>query len=105
MNIDWAQWTKPVNLTLAIMLVLAVYVAVRAQRRNDFDWANSLKDEQGKESIARLGALVALAISTWVIMHVTVEGKLTEWLYTAYLLTWSGSMVLAKAVDNWKSKP
>ena len=42
-------------------------------------------------SLSKLGQFIALVASTWVLIHQTRAGNLTEWLLLAYLATWSGA--------------
>lgn len=98
------DWLKPANAMLAVTLLAAAFVMIRAQSRADFDFAEMLKDENGKPSAFRLLVFGAFAASTWVLMLYGVADKMTDWMWWAYLAAWSGSAVLAKAVDAWKSK-
>ena len=98
------DWLKPANLVLALTLLCAAFVMVRAQGRQDFDFAEMLKDEQGKPSAFRLIGFGAFGVTSWVLMLHGVSEKMDDWMWRDYLLAWSGSVVLAKAVDAWRSK-
>lgn len=98
-------WLTPINLVLFLMLIATWFIIKRAQHGGKFDFGNLLRDEEGKESALRLAAIGSFAISSWVIMQLTVTASITETYYGIYLLTWSGSVVLAKAIEVWKGKP
>ena len=98
-------WLTPINLVLFLMLVATWFIIKRAHAGGKFDFGNLLRDEEGKESGLRLAAIGSFAISSWVIMQLTVTAAITETYYGIYLLTWSGSAVLAKAIEVWKGKP
>ncbi len=95
-----AEWLTPTNVVLALTLVLAAFVVVRAQRRQDFDFADAMRGFDGKASIARIASLGAFAASTWVVMNATVGGKITDAMFLTYCVTWSGSMLLSKWIDK-----
>lgn len=47
-----------------------------------FDLKNILiNNDSGKFSLYKLGQLVALCVSTWVLIHETRTGRLSEWLF------------------------
>jgi uncharacterized protein YacL len=51
----------------------------------------------GKVSLYKIGQIVALIISTWIIVHETKSNRLSEWLFLSYMAIWSGTN-LAKAI-------
>jgi hypothetical protein len=87
---------------LIVLLLLMAYVLFSAQKsREDFDIANMLKDENGKESGLRLALLVSLAISSWAVVTMVLNNTLSTNVWVGYLATWSGSLVFIKAADKW----
>lgn len=97
-------WLTPINVVLFMTLTASAVIVWRAQRPDSFDFGNMLRDEEGKESALRLAAFGAFGVSTWVLMQLAVTAALTETYYAIYLLTWSGSAVLAKFLEIWKGK-
>ena len=89
-------------LVLALLLLLALLVMWRAQRRADFDWADMLRDAEGKPSAMRFAVMVAVASTTWVLMKASVQKSddLVQILW-AYLLAWSGAPVLRELAQKW----
>lgn len=98
------QWINPTNLIFILLLAFIVLVVIAAENKPDFEWANSLKDENGKESVVRFASLGSFVVSTWVVMTLTVGGKLTDDIFLYYLATWSGSLILAKFAEAWGKK-
>jgi len=84
-------------------LLLAI---LYAQRQPDaFDLRHLIVDSKtGRVSLFKTGQLVALMTSTWILIHETRANNLTEWLFTAYMLAWTGANVAQKflARDNGK---
>lgn len=81
-----------------------VWVLFRAQKRDNFDAGEFLRDETGKLSKGGLFAFVACATHTWAMMVETINARLTVEFATVYALTWSGSLILLEAVKAWKGK-
>jgi hypothetical protein len=101
------------SLVLLSMVLVMVFILWKTQQRADFDFSNMLRDDtvsdqypKGKESIARICSGAAFIIHSWLLVHdATAKG----WVYNkdevfVYCVTWSGSLVLLKAIDAWKSK-
>jgi hypothetical protein len=42
-------------------------------------------------SLTRLGQLIALCVSTWAVIHEALQGRLSEWLFTFYMIAWVGA--------------
>lgn len=79
--------------------VVLLFVWHRA-KDNTFDLKSLFSDESGKLSLAKFGQFIALVASTWVLVHQTRIGALTEWLLMAYLVTWSGANAVSKYLDS-----
>jgi len=94
------DWLKPANLVLALTLLCAAWIFARSK----VNLAESLQDDAGRFSSARLFAFGAFASSTWVLMLHGVAEKMSDWMWYGYLAAWSGSAVLSKAIDAWKAK-
>ena len=59
-----------------------------------FDLRDLLTDKgSNRLSLARTGQLIALGVSTWALVNETVTGRLTEWLFTSYMLAWVGAQL------------
>ena len=104
----WTNLTLSINIDLPaiilfVMLLLSGYVMFMAQRREDFDFGNMLRDEQGKESTVRICALISMAVSSWALMnHALLAGASMDWkLFALYVGTWSGALVFIKMAERW----
>lgn len=83
------------------MMLFAAWSMIRAaQKRDDFDFANMLRDDKGKESGTRIATLIALAFSSWFLMYDTIHGKKGDsTVLLIYLSVWSGAKVAEKLAD------
>jgi hypothetical protein len=90
--------------SLLAMVVMFIWVLSRAQKSDDFDASQFLRDEFGKLSAWRLFAFVCVSTHTWVIFSQQINDKLTENGILIYCATWSSSAVLAQVVSAWQSK-
>ena len=91
--------------TLLAMMGLFLWVLWSAQRREDFDAADFLREEpSGKMSFGRLAGFVCLITMTWVVFIRTLNDKLTVEELALFAVTWSGSLVLLQAINAWKGK-
>ena len=90
--------------TLLGMAALFVWVIFSAQKREDFDASEFLRDDKNRLSWGRLGAFICLMTMTWVIFVRTLNDKLTVEEMALYAVTWSGSLVLLQAIEAWKGK-
>jgi archaellum biogenesis protein FlaJ (TadC family) len=90
------------------ILLFAVYVAFKAQKRDDFDFADMLRDETGKPSALRTSIFVSLAITSWVLVYIVIEKRVSDStlfnLFAIYIAVWSGAKVAEKAIDAWAAR-
>jgi hypothetical protein len=88
----------------AVLLIGTLFLGAvvwRWQRAPDsFDLRKIIVDAGGDVSLAKIGQIVALLVSTWVLIHETRAGKMTEWLFTGYMLAWAGANLISKAIDK-----
>ena len=85
---------------LAVVLLGGVWICYKAQQREDFDFADMLRDDAGKPSALRLGVIVAIAMSSWALAYDTINGnELDIQVFVAYLVIWSGAKIAEKLID------
>lgn len=101
---SFAWLADPVNITLILTLVLIGLVIVKAQRREDFDFAEFLRDGCGKLSAFRLISCGAYAVSAWVLMRYVGNYAVPEWMWQDFLLAFSGSSAIEKVAEAWAAK-
>jgi hypothetical protein len=98
---------NPTNGAAAMLIglvILGLFAAFRAQKQEDFTWTDALRDSQGKTSGFRIGIILSLVMSSWVLVVATLKAQsftakeLTD-LILIYLVIWSGSPIASKALD------
>lgn len=79
------------TLVLIGMAMLAVWVMLRWQKSHpEFDLADLITERNGKVSLKKMGVTVALTVTTWVMVTVTAQGKMTEGYVALYAGVWCG---------------
>lgn len=61
-------------------------------------------NEKKTPSLFKLGQMMAMLASTWAMIYETRHGRLTEWLFLAYICVWSGVNVANKVAEKFKQK-
>jgi hypothetical protein len=97
------------SIVLAILLGMAGWILYKTQSRDDFDFAEMMRDDttseaypKGKPSIYRICAMFAFAVHSWILVHDTIVKGLEHNEILYYAMTWSGSLILAKGIDAAK---
>lgn len=87
-----------INYVDAIMVVAALVVILscyRAQRDPNFRFdIFDLIMQDGRLSKTSVAFMTTLAVTSWVLIKLTVDGKMTETLYTAYGAMWVAPLVV-----------
>lgn len=94
-----------INDALLLALICALLIVLGLWQRKDdtFDLRWLLVDSKtNKVSLSKTGQLIALIVSSWALIFETRNGNLTEWLFMAYIATWSGVNVASKVVEKMK---
>ena len=86
-------------LSIATAVALMLMLKWHLDDKNNFDVRTSLMKD-GHLSLAKMGQLVALLVSTWIIIYQTRKGLLTDWLFTGYMIAWSGANLASKYIDS-----
>ena len=91
------------TIVLSVCAVVALITAIKWHLDPEFDF--NLQDlmvdhKTRKLSLFKIGQFFALLISTWILIHETRLGRLTEFLFTGYMAVWSGSNLMSKYLDN-----
>lgn len=82
-HLDWMQ------LILVTATMVIIYSFWRAHHRKGFDFnAFDLLMENGRVSKLAFAFMVALLLTTWVIINLCVHDKLTEGYFTTYGTMW-----------------
>lgn len=91
----------PIAILLGITVMIWVLIS-RAQRDENFDISNTLRDENGKESASRILSFGAFAVSSWA-LAVTVFALPQYFVQAmiAYLLAWAGTPPIIEFAKKW----
>ena len=90
-----------VDIVFMVSSFIIVLMALRATRlRANFDLTYIIRGESGNVSQSKTGMAIAMWVSTWVIIHVTLKDQLTEWLFISYMATWAGANLGNKALGR-----
>lgn len=82
---------------IGIFLLLTIYW--HRDKTNPFDFKSALMEDD-KLSLSKMGQLVALLVSTWIIIHQVRIGGLSEWLFGGYMLAWGGANAINKYINS-----
>ncbi|HEX8610126.1 MAG TPA: hypothetical protein VF800_02465 [Telluria sp.] len=96
------DWMLVILAAAAALIALSIWRAHRASgiSFNAFD----LIMEDGKVSKIALAFMLVLAVTTWIVVDLTIKGKLTEGYFTMYGSMWVIPLV-AKVVFNKSEAP
>jgi hypothetical protein len=86
-----------VRATDATLLIIALVIAwsfYRAHRNADFVFnVFDLIMENGRVSRIACAFLATLIVTSWVVVRLTLDGHLTEGLFTAYVAAWVAPII------------
>jgi hypothetical protein len=83
------------------VLLFLIILVVWHKDESRFDLKEIIVDtETNTVSLYKLGQVLALLISTWVLIHETRNGRLNEYLFSLYMFAWAGANSLNKYIDN-----
>ena len=89
-----------------VLGLLWILLVIRSAQAEGFKWSRAMQDDNGKESSLRFGIIVAVVVSSWFLVYVTMNvlkasGDLEALFpyYMAYLAVWSGAKVVEKLLD------
>lgn len=94
------------SLVLGLGTIFALLLLLMWHRSPDsFDIRHLLVDSKtDRVSLMKCGQLMALLVSTWVLVRETQHDRLTEWLFTGYMVTWAGTNLLKRWIDTKKGE-
>lgn len=96
---------RPSVLALLVVALLICVSLWRAHARADIDFnLLDLLMENGRVSKIAVAFMLVLGVSTWVIISLTISGRLTEGYFSAYGMMWVAPLV-AKVVFNKTEAP
>lgn len=95
--------------TIALMLAtFGLLIVLWGWHSSDgvrFNLTEMLIDSKtNRVSLMKCGQALALLISTWVLIHETRAGRLTEYLFVGYMVAWSGANLAKRWIDRDKKE-
>jgi hypothetical protein len=100
----WKALDVPSTFVFMWLLGLTYLLMLWHTSKGPFDFRRALLDPYTREvSFSKLGQFVSLGVSTAIIVHQTVKGLLTEWLFIGYMSVWAGAFVASKFADMKQS--
>jgi len=86
---------------LSISIILFIIILLYLQYKPDnFDLRSLLLGQNNKPSINKLGQLIALFLSSWGFVFLTLHDKLTETYFGVYMSVWAGANFLNKYITT-----
>ena len=90
---------------LLVFIILAILLVYIQCKKDALDLRWLILDETTKQpSIHKIGQGLALAVSTWGFIELTLKGSLTEFYFTGYISVWVGSVAIDKFLANKDGK-
>ena len=92
-----------VVLLVMSLVIIATVVSWHFDKKEDFHLQQVLIDNvSGKIVIEKVGYMVALAVSTWIMITLTIFGKMTEGYLAGYLAIFALSRAASSLTSVWK---
>lgn len=84
---------------MVLMLIVILVGLIWNLNKSDgtFDLNDLFVDVDGKASTSRISTVVALILSSWGFVHLTLNDKLTEWYFMGFMGIW----VLNRGFSKW----
>ena len=92
---------ETIILVLGMSIFFGVLLKWHLNKNSTLD-LSSIVVNNGVFSLSKLGQLIALLVSTWIIVYQTRHNLLTEWLFTGYMFAWGGANLVNKWIDGKK---
>lgn len=103
-NFDFISVDLLVLVCASLIFLILVYLW-HTSHDVEFDVKTLLVDGETKRfSLYKFGQFVALCVSTWILIYETRNNRLSEWLFTFYMVAWSGVNLANKYVDKISNK-
>lgn len=89
---------------LAIVISVLVLLSAWQLKPDAFDLRHIIVDSKtNRASLFKVGQVTALIVSSWGFATLVQQGRITEWYFTGYMITWAGANLAKKFIDT-KSK-
>ncbi|MNK27660.1 hypothetical protein D3C87_460220 [compost metagenome] len=94
---------NPMAFILMVGVLMVLAILIYAQMRKDGFDLRSLIMENGEVSITKTGMITALGLSSWGFVYLLLYKEMTEFYFTGYMVTWTGSTLLASWIASKKT--
>lgn len=84
-------------LLVSIIIFGALMYRMNKSASSKFFYDQLFLDKDGTASTSKLAHVIALFISSWAFVHLTLKGTLTEWYFLTYMSVW----VLQRSYSKW----
>lgn len=90
--------SNSMDLVLIIMVLASIVILLKIQKTKDnYDLRSVISGDNGQPSIHKIGQLVALMLSTWMLVYLALHNQMTEGYFGTYMGIWAA----AQAADKW----
>lgn len=89
-------------LLLVLLVSLFIWVLFSAQRSQNFEASQFLRDETDRLSFGRLAAFGCFVIHSWAFSVWVIRGVISFNDVVLYCVTWSGSLLLLRLMDIYR---
>ena len=86
-----------VMIILMIAIMIALIWNLKKSNTSHFKFEDLFLDELQKASTSKVAVLVALIISSWAFVHLTLNDNLSEWYMAGFMGVW----VMNKGLSRW----
>lgn len=92
-----------VVLLLLILISFAALAFLAQLKEDEFDVRDLLRDSKtGKLSLNSVSQFIALVVSTWGFVYVTLNDRLSDWFFWGYMAVWTSAAVAEKFINKSK---
>jgi hypothetical protein len=90
--------SNSMDLVLIVMVLASIVILLKIQKTKDnYDLRSVISGDNGQPSIHKIGQLVALMLSTWMLVYLAIHNQMTEGYFGTYMGIWAA----AQAADKW----
>src|ERR1019366_1187989 len=101
-TMDFWEIVMMIVLTIAIVIASIVFYYGSKSSETKFNFLEAFVNAEGKTSFPRIAQAVALVISSWGFIHITVNKDMTEYYFTIYMTAWVLNSMGNKLIDKVK---
>ena len=91
------DYSGPILFGMMVVLIMMLYRLNKSPSTKFFYDQIFLDDDGKKASTSKLSVIVALLLSSWAFIHLTLKGDLSEWYFIGYMSVW----VLNRGFTKW----